>query len=246
MRLRMHPDLEKLIRLQHAESELRRLDAELGAIPRQKETLAARVAEEGSRLEASRSGLAESQKTRRQLEAELQDLEGKRSKYKGQLMDVKTNKEYSAMLHEIETVEREVRSREDRILEEMERAETLTAEVKLEERAFKEVEARHHDEVHTLDERAAGLTRERERSAAERDAVAATLSEDALTLFNRVARLRGAAVAEARDGMCQLCHMVLRPQMYVDLKRNEEVVQCPACSRILYYVPSVPAASPEA
>jgi predicted nucleic acid-binding Zn-ribbon protein len=246
MQLRMHPDLERLIRLQHAESELRRVDAGLGAIPQQKETLAARVAEERARLDASRNGLAETQKARRQLEAELQDLEGKRSKYKGQLMDVKTNKEYSAMLHEIEAVEREIRSREDRILEEMERAENLAAEVKQEERAFKEVETRHDEEVRSLDERAATLTRERERSAAERDAVAATLSEEALTLFNRVARLRGAAVAEARDGMCQLCHMVLRPQMYVDLKRNEEVVQCPACSRILYYVPSAPVASPEA
>jgi len=44
-------------------------------------------------------------------------------------------------------------------------------------------------------------------------------------------------VAEARDGMCQLCHMKLRPQMYVELKRNEVIVQCPSCSRILYYNP---------
>lgn len=246
MPFRMHPDLERLIQLQHAESELRRVDAELGGIPNQKATLAARVAEERSRLDAVRNGLAESQKARRQLEAELQDLEAKRSKYKGQLMDVKTNKEYSAMLHEIEAVEREVRSREDRILEEMERAESLAGEVKREEAAFKEVETRYQAEVRSLDERAGALTRERERAAAERDAVAATLSEEALTLFQRVARLRGAAVAEARDGMCQLCHMAMRPQMYVDLKRNEEIVQCPACSRILYYVAPVPVASPEA
>jgi predicted nucleic acid-binding Zn-ribbon protein len=246
MRFLMHPDLERLIRLQHAESDLRRVDAELGGLPGRKQALAARVAEERSRLDAARSGLAESQKTRRQLETELQDLEGKRSKYKGQLMDVKTNKEYSAMLHEIEGVEREIRSREDRILEEMERAEGLADEVKREETAFKEVETRHQAEVRSLDERASVLARERESSAAERDAVAATLSEEALTLFQRVARLRGAAVAEVRDGMCQLCNMFLQPQMYVDLKRNEHIVQCPACSRILYYVPTAPAASPGA
>ena len=70
----------------------------------------------------------------------MQDLETKRSKYKGQLMDVKTNKEYTAMLHEIEGVEREIRAREDLMLAEMEKAEGLTAEVKREEGDFKVVE----------------------------------------------------------------------------------------------------------
>src|SRR5262245_22058065 len=83
----MNPDLEGLIRLQHADTDLRRVDTELGAIPKQKEALKARLAEERSRLDAARAGLGESQKARRQLESELQDLEGKRSKYKGQLMD---------------------------------------------------------------------------------------------------------------------------------------------------------------
>ena len=65
-----------------------------------------------------------------------------------------------------------------------------------------------------------------------------------LELFQRVARLRGIAVSEARDGMCQVCHLKLRPQMYVDLKRNEEIVQCPQCNRILYYEPPAPVNSP--
>jgi len=161
-------------------------------------------------------------------------------------MDVKTNKEYTAMLHEIEGVEREVRGREDRILEEMERAEALGAEVKREEAAFKDVEERDRGEVARLEQRAQALRAERDRLAAERDAVASTLQEAHLELFTRVARLRGVAVAEVRDSRCQLCHVFLRPQMFVDLKRNESVMQCPACNRILYYVAVVPAASPEA
>ena len=119
----MNPDLEKLIDLHHAETELKRLDAELADVPRLREELEARVARDRRRLDAAREALETSQKRRKQNESEVQDLEGKRSKYKGQLMDVKTNKEYTAMLHEIETVEREIRSREDLILEEMERAE---------------------------------------------------------------------------------------------------------------------------
>jgi len=241
----MNPDLERLIRLQRAESELRRVETERDAVPAARSALEERLAEERARLEAVRAELESCQKARRQHEQGLQDLEARRSKYKGQLMDVKTNKEYTAMLHEIEAVEREIRGLEDQVLSEMERGENLAAEVKREEAAYTAVEAEGRTERQTLDERARRLDGETARLREERDAVAQTVPEDARELFQRVARLRGTAVAEARDGMCQLCRMKLRPQMYVDLKRNEVVVQCPSCSRILYYEPPVPTVAPE-
>jgi uncharacterized protein len=238
----MNPDLERLIRLQRAESELRRVETELQEIPRQKAEIDDALGRERGRLDASREALGQCQKARRQHEADLQDLESKRSRYKGQLMEVKTNKEYTAMLHEIEGVERDIRTREDQILEEMERSAALAVEVKTEEEAFKSAEGRTREGSGTLDERARSLEEERGRFAQERDAIAATISEDALELFHRVARLRGVGVAEAKDGMCQVCHVKLRLQMYAELKHNEEIQQCPACNRILYYTP--PAVAP--
>src|SRR3990172_9084700 len=193
----MNPVLEKLIRLQRAESDWRRAETARAEIPRRQAALEA------------------SGKSRRKLEGELQDLEGKRSRYKGQLMEVKTNKEYTAMLHEIESVEREIRTREDQILEEMEKSEALTAEVKREEGALKIAEERTRAQL------------------------------KALELFQRVAKFRGSAVAEAADGMCVACHLKLRLQMFSDIRHNEEVTQCPACNRILYYEPQVPLVSPE-
>jgi hypothetical protein len=241
----MNPDLERLVQLQRAESELKRVEADREAVPRVRGELAGKLAEERGRLDAARSGLDGCQKARRQHEQGLQDLEAKRSKYKGQLMDVKTNKEYTAMLHEIEAVEREIRVLEDQILSEMERAEALAAEVKREEALYKAVEEQGRRETQALDERDRRLEEEAARLRRERDQVAGTVPEEALALFQRVARLRGSAVAEARDGMCQLCHMKLRLQMYVELKRNEVIVQCPSCSRILYYEPPVPTVAPE-
>jgi predicted nucleic acid-binding Zn-ribbon protein len=159
-------------------------------------------------------------------------------------MEVKTNKEYTAMLHEIEGVEREIREREDQVLAEMERAEALAADLKREEGLFKSVEEKARAEAQTLEARGRELREEQKRLQAARDATAATVPEEAMALFQRVARLRGSAVAEARDGMCQLCHVKLRVQMYVEVKRNEEIVQCGHCSRILYYVPTAPAVAP--
>ena len=74
------------------------------------------------------------------------------------------------------------------------------------------------------------------RLTGERDAVASTVPAGVLDLFHRVARSRGGvAVAQVQDAMCLVCHVKLRLQLYADLKRNEEIVQCPACNRILYY-----------
>ena len=75
--------------------------------------------------------------------------------------------------------------------------------------------------------------------------MAAAVPEDELELFRRVAKLRGAAVSPAVDTMCTLCHLKLRPQMWVDLKKNDQVMQCPACSRILYYEAPVPEVQPQ-
>ena len=236
----MSPDLEKLVHLQRAESELRRAEAELQDVPRAKEQLAALVSEERARLDASREALAASQKTRRQLEGELQELEAKRSKYKGQLMDVKTNKEYTAMLHEIEGVEREIKGREDLILEEMEKAEGLQAAVKAEETEFKVVESESKKKGAELDAAAARLGAEAARLRDERDAAATSVPDDLRERYARVAKARGSGVAEARDGMCQACHVRMRVQIWVEVRKNEQIFQCESCSRIYYFEPPPP------
>ena len=233
----MNPDLEKLIDLHRAESELKRLDGELAEVPRLRKALEERLARDRGRLEAAREALESSRKARRENESKVQVLEEKRSKYKGQLMDVKTNKEYTAMLHEIETVEREIGKHEDQILEEMERAEGLAADVKREEDAFKEIEREAQGEFKELDERQARLEDERKRVQTERERVAAEIPEGPLSLYTRVARLRGTGAAEARDGVCQACHVKVRPQVWVELKASEQLFQCDACNRILYYEP---------
>ena len=240
----MNPDLDKLIQLQQAESELRRVEGALAELPRRRQEVESGLAEERRRLEAAREGLDGSQKARRRLEAELQDLESKRSRYKGQLMEVKTNKEYSAMLHEIEAVEREIRGREDLILGEMEKAEALAAEVKREEEAFRGAEGRARAALRELDAELGTLREQVGRLTEQRDQVASSLPPEALARFQRVAKLRGTGVAEVRDSTCQLCHTKLRPQMWVELRRNEEIMECPACSRILYYVPTAAPVQP--
>jgi hypothetical protein len=142
-------------------------------------------------------------------------------------------------------VERDIRARDDLTFAEMEKEESLSLEVKREDAAFKAVATDAATEKADLDARAAALAAEASRKQAERDAAAASITEEALALHARVARQRGSGVAEARDGMCQACHVRMRLQIWVEVKKNDQILQCESCSRILYYEPPPPVVSVE-
>ena len=236
----MKPVLEKLVELHHLEVALARVEADLAELPKKRRVLDERLAADRARFDAAKAASEASGKARKQHEAAVQDLETKRSKYKGQLMDVKTNKEYTAMLHEIEGVEREIRSREDLVIEEMEKAERLAADVRREEGAFKEIERDTKAERVEIDAREAKLSAEASRLRVERQEAFAALPEDVQTLYARVAKKRGTAVAEAKEGECQTCHVRMRLQVWVELRQSDTLFQCESCNRILYYEPPPP------
>ena len=241
----MNAELEKLVRLHHAETHLKRIESDLAEVPHLRKEIDERLERDRARLDAAKAALAGSQRTRKEQEGAVADLKGKLSKYKGQLMEVKTNKEYTAVLHEIEGVERDIRSRDDLTFAEMEREELLAQVVKREDVAFKAVAADAVRDKAGLDARAEALAAEASRKQAERDAVAASIPEDTLDRYGRVAKQRGSGAAEARDGMCQACHVRMRLQIWVEVKKNEQILQCESCSRILYYEPPPPTVSVE-
>lgn len=219
---------------------MRRRTAE---IPVLQDAMAARLADQEAAVASIRQRLADNQAARRDIEKDVAGVQTRLSKYKDQLMGVKTNKEYQAMQHEIAAAQEGIRAHEDRILERMEEAETLGAELKAAEAELKRQEAAMSAERTVLDAEAAALQKQADEKQAGRAAIAAHLSAPALRLFDHVASQRkGQALAEARDGVCTVCHVRLRPQVFNEVRRNESLIQCESCLRILYFVP---AATPE-
>lgn len=239
----MLDDLRRVVKLQHLESaaadSVRRIDEH----PQRVTALEDRIARCQEALQRARDALAVSQKERRALEGEAGMAQARLSKYKDQLMEVKTNKEYQAMQKEIEVTAGEVRTIEDRILEHMISADELQAQVK---RAEAEMAREQHEADAARQQLERDLVKcrqELDRLAIERDQLVRELSPSVFSIFQQVARLRkGAAVCEARDGFCTLCHVRLRPQVYNDLMRNDAIIQCESCDRILYYAAAFEAA----
>jgi uncharacterized protein len=241
----MSPDLEHLIELQNLESAIEESRRRIAAYPDRIAEADARLAHAQEALDAARHRLKTSQEARREQEKEAATFQSRLSKFKDQLSAVKTNREYQAMQLEIETAQKELGIVEERVLERMMEADALSAEIKKAEQAHaaqqKEVEAEKKalgEELVTVE---AALNDATER----RQALVKSLPPPLVALFEQVSRARkGLAIAVAtRDGLCSACHVRLRPQVFQEVRRNDQIIQCPSCNRILYYIPP-PAAEP--
>lgn len=235
----VHHDLQSLIRLQELDLAAERMRRRIADIPSVQAALDERIATLTAAVAAVKDKTSASQAARRDIEKDLAAVQGRLSKYKDQLMEVKTNKEYHAMQTEISTAEQLVRQQEDRLLERMEEAETYAAEAKAADAALKAGQAEVTREKQQLDADRAATESELTKTLDERAREAAGISPAALHLFEHVSKHRkGLAMSEARDGLCMQCHVRLRPQVFNTVRRNETLVQCESCSRILYFIPA--------
>ncbi|MGH9308413.1 MAG: zinc ribbon domain-containing protein [Vicinamibacterales bacterium] len=241
----MNRDLQLLIHLQELDSSAEQHRRRVTDIPILEAALDARLAERTAAVDAVKARIAASQAARREIEKDLAAVQGRLSKFKNQLMEVKTNKEYQAMQKEMSVAEQEISEQETKMLERMEEADVLALELKAAESALKSEEADIASARQKLDAERGQVDEAVTRTAEERARVAAQVSQEALALFERIAHGRkGQAMAEARDGLCTVCHVRLRPQVFNEARRNEQLIQCDSCTRILYFVPAqAPAAS---
>jgi predicted nucleic acid-binding Zn-ribbon protein len=238
----MLPDLQYLIHLQEVDSALDRSRRRITEIPGAQQALALRAAERAAAVQAVKDRMAATATARREVEKEVATVQARLSKYKDQLMAVKTNKEYQAMQTEIASAEGLVRAHEDRLLDLMEISEKESADLASAEAAMKSEEGLIASQQKALEAEKVDQESALERLTAERAEVIGKISPESLAIFQRVAHGRkGIAVAEAREGLCGVCHVRLRPQVFNEVRRNTAIVQCDSCTRILYYVP--PAAS---
>jgi len=159
-------------------------------------------------------------------------------------MAVKTNQEYAAVQKEISYAQSEIKTLEEKILERMLEADELAAQAKRAEAELAAEQKTVDADRKKMSTDHATLRVSLERIVSERAVIIAALDKQVLRIFEAVAQRRnGVAVAEARDGICTICHVRLRPQVFNNVLRSTEIVQCDSCQRILYAMPKTPATS---
>ena len=147
----MNADLTRLIRLQQLETAADDARRRIADHPARTQALDARLQSTRDVVNGVKARLTAAAEKRRVEEKEVATVQARLAKYKDQLLEVKTNREYTAMLHEIETAQNDIRGREDRILEVMMESDELNALIKKSEAELKIAEKEIAGERAALD-----------------------------------------------------------------------------------------------
>jgi predicted nucleic acid-binding Zn-ribbon protein len=231
----MHADLERVIALQHLDTAAAEARRRLAEGPERDKTFDTRLADAKQRVDDAKAKLAANSDARRTIEKEVAVHQGRLSKYRDQAMAVKTNQEYHAIQHEMAHAQGEIKKHEDAILERMLEADELTATIKAAEADLAAQQKAIDAERVKMKAEDAERHKVLEQLVADRIALVAQIDKQVLATYERVAANRhGIAVADAHDGICSVCHVRLRPQVANIVRRNDSIVQCDSCQRILY------------
>ncbi len=241
----MNNALQLVIHLQELDRQIAALQEWIERLPHHLGEIEKQLSDIQSAYAAAQGRVSNNHAQRKQFQNDIQSMEQKISKYNDQLLDVKTNEEYRAFLHQIEFSRNEIKKIEDKIL-------TLMIELEDDEKHLKstEQELRRQQQAVGKEKEEAEVESRKKKEALEgllleRQSVEQALGDSTLDLYHRIAKLRnGVVVAEARNQICTECHVLIRPQTYNEIMRNEGIIQCSNCSRILYWVTSASSEAP--
>jgi predicted nucleic acid-binding Zn-ribbon protein len=228
--------MEKLAVLQTLDIKIRGMQREKDEIPTRLAALEGEFKKEEEKVLGQKAELDRLLKDRRHKEKELEEEVERAIKTEARVFEIKTNKEYQAVLKEIEGAKKLNRQREEEILGILERFEELQ---KVARQGEKELEAKRKDyqrQLSELQQRAAQFEQKMAAEVKERDERQKGIPPDLLSKYRMLLEKRqGIAVAPVSNGVCQACNMNLRPQLYIELQKQQTLILCPNCSRILFW-----------
>ena len=185
---------------------------------------------------AKKTDWEDSQKAHHALEQSVAELQARVARSKQRMRDLKTNKEFQAMQKEVDEAKKEIAGKEETLL-------TLMEGIEVAEREMRGLDQQVQERKAVLDAAMAELEKERsllqdklDRLEALQEKIREKLGTD---LSKRsdflIQRQAGIAVAAVENGVCQVCHMIIPPQKFIELQRDQDILQCPHCHRFIYW-----------
>lgn len=238
----MQPTTLALLRLFRADQALREAVAHLDSITKEVRTQESRNAATRERLTAAQARLKELQARSANHELDLKMREEHIEKLRNRQQTAANNKEYQALLVEINTAKVDRAKIEEATIKLMEQVETATAEVSRLTTTLEADSAKLAELQARVGDKAAAAKAEVDRLRPERDAAAAALKPELVVQFDRLAeRFDGEAMAaidkpnpREEEYLCLGCNITLVTNVFNQLKTRDDVVTCPSCRRILY------------
>ena len=228
-------ELTAMKQAQEIDGELYHILAELGSIPEERSQSKAKYEAEKAHLSELEENVKKLQLTQKQKEGELAEKETNVKKLDGQLSQVKTNKEYTALQQEIASLKADNSLLEEEIIRVIDEVEAVHEEVKKENDRIKDCEKEYQSREQELNQKEQTLQKKADELKAKREEAIKKISPDVQSLYERIVQKKeGLALVKITGEVCGACQMQLRPQVLNEIYLGENMVICENCSRILY------------
>lgn len=232
----MKDQLELLWELQKIDLGLEQIREERERYPRKIKKLDERISIEKERLQAEKGKVDLLEKERREKERHLSVSQEKIKKAEGRMLEVKTNKEYQALLTEIETIKGASSREEEEILQVLEEIDELKKDLTKREKEVAVLLEKIEAEKKTTQEKMAQDEIFWKEQMERRERLSQQIESKLYSLYNTLREKRqGVGVVNVKQETCQGCFVHIPPQMFIQVQKNNEIIRCPNCNRILYF-----------
>ncbi len=232
----MREQLELLWELQKIDLALKNIKKDRDQFPKEMKRLEERHRIEKERIQKEREKVELLEKERRKKEGQLSIEQEKIKRAEGRMFEVKTNKEYQALLTEIETIKETLSRQEEDVLRLMEEIDEVKKNLVKREKEVAALLERIEAEKKALQERLAHGEADWDRQMERREKLCEQLESNLSKLYNTLKEKRqGVGVVGVRNETCQGCFVHIPPQMFIEAQKNNALIQCPNCNRILYW-----------
>ncbi len=228
--------LNTLISLQEIDSQIIHLKHQLEFLPSEIKRFDKLIEDLNKQFENEKKKLTSLEKRKKDKEREIEDFHEKIKKLKEKTSQVKTNKEYQALLSEIETVEENLKKEEENLLLILYEYDEIKKIISNLEKEFderkKEIELQKKD----IDETTKLINQKIETLLDSRGKIIKDLPKEYYDEYRELMKKhKGLAVVEVKNSVCQGCFLHIPPQLFVEIKLNQSIHHCPQCGRILFY-----------
>ncbi len=225
-----------LAELQKIDSQIFHLKKELAEQPAAQKKVEDAFETKKTGFKTAETQLKSDQLKQKEKEGELASKEEKIKKLQGQMFQLKTNKEYSAMDMEIKGIKADNSLIEEAIINLIDVVESSQKRLVEEKVKLAEEEKRSKAELDVLKKKADDLSAQIADLSEKRKAYTPNIDPKLLTQYERILDKReGLAIVPVYHGACGGCHIGLTSQLQNEIQMSEKLITCEECARMLYW-----------
>jgi len=232
----MQNDLELLLKLQMIDYDLGELERSKEYLPDMMENLHREMRDVADRLGQVNELLATSRSKQRTLELDIKTKEASLTRYQQQMMSIKTNKEYDALVAEIDAIKGAISARETELLETMNSLTNLEKEIVVVQERESQVRENNSRQLQILQEKIDSIGSKVSGKISNRQEIVSGISRPVLSTYERVKKGKGGrVVVTVRKRACSSCFKALTPKKVQEIKRDDQIIACDNCGCLLYW-----------